>query len=53
MKACGANVFATDAILSCIAAAPRSVYSWDLVIERIGGAPPRAVPRPRSRTLWI
>eukprot|EP01043_Picozoa_sp_COSAG02_P070941 COSAG02_NODE_12766_length_1498_cov_1.195854_2_plen_340_part_00 len=31
-----ANVFATDAVLACIACAPRSVYSWDLVFHRIG-----------------
>merc|ERR1712188_19894 len=31
-----ANVFATDAVLACIATAPRSVYSWDLVFHRIG-----------------
>ncbi|KAI9179209.1 hypothetical protein H9P43_005871 [Blastocladiella emersonii ATCC 22665] len=30
------TVYATDAILSQIMAAPRSVYSWDLVITRIG-----------------
>lgn len=30
------QVFATDAVLACIACAPRSVYSWDLVFHRIG-----------------
>ena len=30
------QVFATDAFLACIACAPRSVYSWDLVFHRIG-----------------
>lgn len=30
-----ASVFATDAILAAIMAAPRSVYSWDLVIEKV------------------
>ena len=30
------NVYTTDAILACIAAAPRSVYSWDLVFHRVG-----------------
>lgn len=31
------NVFATDAILSQIMAAPRSVYSWDLVVQKQDG----------------
>jgi len=31
-----AQVFATDAILSALMTAPRSVYSWDLVITRSG-----------------
>jgi len=31
------EVYATDAILSHLMASPRSVYSWDLVIEKIGG----------------
>eukprot|EP00038_Savillea_parva_P028741 m.66767 g.66767 ORF g.66767 m.66767 type:complete len:569 (+) comp8385_c0_seq2:58-1764(+) len=30
-----ATVFATDAILAAIMASPRSVYSWDLVIEKV------------------
>jgi len=29
------NVFATDAILAAIMCSPRSVYSWDLIIERV------------------
>lgn len=32
------NVFATDAILAHIMAAPRSVYSWDLVIQKVDGS---------------
>ncbi|KAF8031171.1 hypothetical protein BT93_D0391 [Corymbia citriodora subsp. variegata] len=31
-----ATVFATDAILSTLMCAPRSVYSWDIVIQRVG-----------------
>lgn len=31
-----ATVFATDAILSALMCAPRSVYSWDMVIQRVG-----------------
>lgn len=31
------NVFATDAILSQLMAAPRSLYSWDIVIQKTGG----------------
>ena len=31
------NVFATDAILSQLMAAPRSLYSWDIVIQKMGG----------------
>ncbi|KAG1367989.1 eukaryotic translation initiation factor 3 subunit D [Cocos nucifera] len=31
-----ATVFATDAILSALMCAPRSVYSWDIVIQRVG-----------------
>lgn len=31
-----ATIFATDNILSMLMCAPRSVYSWDLVIERRG-----------------
>ena len=30
------NVFATDTILSTLMAAPRSVYSWDIVVQRVG-----------------
>lgn len=32
-----ANVFATDAILACLVAAPRSIYSWDIVVTKVGG----------------
>ncbi|PON61404.1 Eukaryotic translation initiation factor 3 subunit D [Trema orientale] len=31
-----ATVFATDTILSSLMCAPRSVYSWDIVIQRVG-----------------
>jgi translation initiation factor 3 subunit D len=31
------DVFATDAILSHLMAAPRSVYSWDIVIQKADG----------------
>ncbi|KAJ3670784.1 hypothetical protein LUZ60_008210 [Juncus effusus] len=31
-----ATVFATDAILAALMCAPRSVYSWDIVIQRVG-----------------
>ncbi|PWA67468.1 hypothetical protein CTI12_AA315310 [Artemisia annua] len=31
-----ATVFATDSILSTLMCAPRSVYSWDIVIQRVG-----------------
>lgn len=31
------NVYATDAILAHLMAAPRSIYSWDIVIQKIGG----------------
>ncbi len=31
------NVFATDAILAHLIAAPRSVYSWDIVIQKVDG----------------
>ncbi|KAJ8497908.1 hypothetical protein OPV22_008460 [Ensete ventricosum] len=31
-----ATVFATDAILSALMCAPRSVSSWDIVIQRVG-----------------
>lgn len=30
------TVFATDAILSTLMSAPRSVYSWDVVVQRVG-----------------
>jgi len=32
-----ANVFVTDAILSTLMCASRSVYSWDIVVQKIGG----------------
>ncbi|XP_021902105.1 eukaryotic translation initiation factor 3 subunit D-like [Carica papaya] len=31
-----ATVFATDTILAALMCAPRSVYSWDIVIQRVG-----------------
>lgn len=31
------NVFATDAILALLMASPRSVYSWDIVIQKFNG----------------
>ncbi|KAL0398580.1 UNVERIFIED_CONTAM: Eukaryotic translation initiation factor 3 subunit D [Sesamum radiatum] len=31
-----ATVFATDTILSTLMCAPRSVYSWDIVVQRVG-----------------
>eukprot|EP00262_Sarcandra_glabra_P013678 TRINITY_DN385_c0_g1_i2.p1 TRINITY_DN385_c0_g1~~TRINITY_DN385_c0_g1_i2.p1 ORF type:complete len:569 (+),score=73.32 TRINITY_DN385_c0_g1_i2:198-1904(+) len=31
-----AAVFATDSILSTLMCAPRSVYSWDIVVQRVG-----------------
>ncbi|XP_074573957.1 eukaryotic translation initiation factor 3 subunit D-like [Curcuma longa] len=31
-----ATVFATDVILSALMCAPRSVYSWDIIIQRVG-----------------
>ncbi|XP_010272431.1 PREDICTED: eukaryotic translation initiation factor 3 subunit D-like [Nelumbo nucifera] len=31
-----ATVFATDSILSTLMCTPRSVYSWDIVIQRVG-----------------
>jgi translation initiation factor 3 subunit D len=31
-----ANVFATDAVLSVLMTAPRSSYSWDVVVRRVG-----------------
>jgi len=30
------TIFATDAILATLMAAPRSIYSWDIVIQRVG-----------------
>ena len=30
------NVFATDAILATLMTATRSVYSWDIVVQRVG-----------------
>eukprot|EP00245_Coleochaete_scutata_P017967 TRINITY_DN90_c0_g1_i1.p1 TRINITY_DN90_c0_g1~~TRINITY_DN90_c0_g1_i1.p1 ORF type:complete len:554 (+),score=148.71 TRINITY_DN90_c0_g1_i1:33-1694(+) len=30
------TVYATDAILSTLMCAPRSVYSWDIVLQRVG-----------------
>merc|ERR1711915_104921 len=32
-----ANVFVTDAILATLMCASRSVYSWDIVVQKIGG----------------
>ena len=32
-----ANVFATDAILATLMCCTRSVYSWDIVVQKIGG----------------
>jgi len=32
------QVYATDSILAQLVAAPRSVYSWDIVIQKLGGA---------------
>ncbi|KAL6538654.1 Eukaryotic translation initiation factor 3 subunit D [Orobanche gracilis] len=31
-----ATVFATDSILSTLMCSPRSVYSWDIVVQRVG-----------------
>lgn len=31
-----ATVFATDAILSTLMCSPRSVYGWDIVVQRVG-----------------
>ncbi|KAL0013895.1 hypothetical protein SO802_000964 [Lithocarpus litseifolius] len=31
-----ATVFATDTILSTLMCAPKSVYSWDIVVQRVG-----------------
>jgi translation initiation factor 3 subunit D len=33
----GGTVFATDAILAHLMACPRSVYPWDIVVQKIGG----------------
>ena len=33
-----ANVFATDAILAQMMTCPRSVYPWDIVVQRVGNA---------------
>ncbi|MEJ1867763.1 hypothetical protein SMA94_27610, partial [Escherichia coli] len=30
------NVFATDAILATLMSCTRSVYSWDIVVQRVG-----------------
>eukprot|EP00117_Sycon_ciliatum_P016396 scpid89352/ scgid15843/ Eukaryotic translation initiation factor 3 subunit D; Eukaryotic translation initiation factor 3 subunit 7 len=30
------NVFATDAILACLMSCSRSVYSWDIIAQRVG-----------------
>ena len=32
-----ANVFATDAILATLMTCTRSIYSWDIVVQKIGG----------------
>lgn len=32
------NVYATDAILAHLMACPRSVYSWDIVVQKMGNA---------------
>ena len=32
-----ANVFVTDAILATLMCATRSAYSWDIVVDKIGG----------------
>lgn len=31
------DVYATDAIISQLMAAPRSVYSWDIIVEKVDG----------------
>jgi translation initiation factor 3 subunit D len=31
-----ANIFATDAVLALLMACPRSVYPWDVVVNRVG-----------------
>lgn len=30
------NVFATDAILAHLMASPRTIYPWDIVVEKVG-----------------
>lgn len=30
------NVFATDAIIATLMCATRSVYSWDILVQRVG-----------------
>lgn len=30
------DVFATDAILACLMSCSRSVYSWDIIVQRVG-----------------
>lgn len=30
------TVFATDAILAALMCSPRSVYSWDIVVQKVG-----------------
>jgi translation initiation factor 3 subunit D len=37
MKEKAGNVFATDTILACLMASPRSVNSWDLVVRKHNG----------------
>ena len=32
----GTRVFATDAILSVLMSAPRSAFSWDVIVNRVG-----------------
>ena len=32
-----ANVFATDTILATLMCCTRSIYSWDIVVQKIGG----------------
>merc|ERR1712150_348490 len=32
-----ANVFATDAILATLMCCTRAMYSWDIVVQKIGG----------------
>ena len=32
------NVYATDAIIAHLMAAPRSIYSWDIVVQKIAGS---------------